>query len=686
VTTSTKPNSSIRKKNRRAVLCLGNLLTKLANDLGLDPLDKRYALQRLQQEGLPFVTKILPLFSAYTLRCIEAGEILSQRSELTNFRWKGKSPDFMSGFLEKAIDGCAVSLRTIRQFCEFFYKTAFRFTSKELSMARSKYVQTDRDIPEINDWGRVDRMRKLMHTIFPRFSSATTQDILRDFRPRFGPGAFFGSEDVTGPDSQFVNAEHFKRSKSTIVGTCDNRHNPYKGYFRAYPSSREPIKVLNNQNTAEVLFVPKDSRGPRTISKEPIYSLKMQLSFADFAAQSLSHESDGRINFADQTVNQRIAKESSQDRKYATMDLKDASDRVHYVLTSSLFQHTAGVREFCSRFRTPYASLGAPIKGIKSQYRIRLRKHANMGSGLCFPVLALVVYLSAVDSILQNRYPTSRKRMNIIKMVSRSVYVYGDDLCVPSEFYSYVKEGLESLGLAVNDKKSYVKGYFRESCGTDYYHGVDVAPVRFRLSNAGLGPTSIYRNGYMPLREVKENGSYGTSTNAILQTERLCRQLVDAGLFQTAEYLYRIIERETGDLPNVGRHCIALGRYNPYEPRLGFKREIQAGDFFNPCLINLTSQPQVPVLVPVTDQHNVNHDGLCPYKGMASRLVPAEVGTDCETSLVDDSNAFYRVPLRGRITFKRTVLGISELGTEGLARVPSHWLNSIHRGKTSTLF
>lgn len=317
---------------------------------------------------------------------------------------------------------------------------------------------------------------------------------------------------------------------------------------------------------------------------------------------------------------------------------------------------------------------------------IRLRKFANMGSGLCFPVLALVVYLTAVDSILQNRYPTSRKRMNIIKMVSRSVYVYGDDLCVPSEFYSCVKEGLESLGLAVNDKKSYVKGYFRESCGADYYHGQDVAPVRLRLSNAGLGPTSIYRNGYMPLREVREDGSFGTSTNAILQTERLCRQLVDAGLFETADYLYRIIERETGDLPNVGRYCTALGRYNPHEPRLGFKKDIKAKDFFNPNLISLTNQTQVPVLVPITEQQNVDPDGLCPYKGMSSRLVPAEVGTDCEASLVDDSNAFYRVPLRGRITFKRTVLGISELGTDGLARVPPHWLSSIHRGKTSTLY
>jgi hypothetical protein len=676
VTTSTKSNSSLRKK-KRAVICLGNLLTKLANDLGLDPADKRYALKRLQQEGIPFVTKILPLFSAYTLRCVEAGKILSTKSELTNFRWKGKSPSFMLGFLEKAVNGCAVSLRIIRQFCDFFYKTAFSFTKEDLEKARLKYVKTDNSLPEINDWGRVERMRKLLHTVFPRFSSATTADILQDSRPRFGPGAFFGSEHITGP-GKFVNPEHFKRSDATIVGTCDNKHVPYQGYFRAYPASREPIKVLNNQDTAEILFVPKDSRGPRTISKEPIYSLKMQLSFNDYASHMLTTESNGRINFADQTVNQRIAKESSKDRKYATLDLKDASDRVQYVLTSALFRYTNGLKEFCSRFRTTHVNLGENMK-------IKLRKFANMGSGLCFPVLALVVYLSAVDSILQHRYPTSRWKPAIIKMVTDQVYVYGDDLCVPTCFFACVKEGLEILGLAVNNSKSYVNGYFRESCGADYYHGLDVAPIRFRLSNAGLGPTSIYRNGYLPLQEVKKDGSFGTSTNAILQTERLCRQLIEGGLFQTAEYLYRIIERETGELPNVSLESPALGRYNPYSGYLGYSTKENDLDVFesirNP---KYYKQATTKVLVPLTDQVFIS-DGLCPYKGMASRLVPADVGTDVDTSLVDDSNAFYRVPLRGRITFKRTVLGNPELGMEGLSKVPSHWLRSIHRGNTSQI-
>jgi hypothetical protein len=39
---------------------------------------------------------------------------------------------------------------------------------------------------------------------------------------------------------------------------------------------------------------------------------------------------------------------------------------------------------------------------------------------------------------------------------------------------------LELAGLCVNKQKSFVKGFFRESCGKEYYRGVDITPCRLR--------------------------------------------------------------------------------------------------------------------------------------------------------------------------------------------------------------
>jgi hypothetical protein len=48
---------------------------------------------------------------------------------------------------------------------------------------------------------------------------------------------------------------------------------------------------------------------------------------------------------------------------------------------------------------------------------------------------------------------------------------------------------LTILGLKVNDEKSFVKGFFRESCGSDYYMGHNVTPVKPEVAIAD-GPAS----------------------------------------------------------------------------------------------------------------------------------------------------------------------------------------------------
>jgi len=58
--------------------------------------------------------------------------------------------------------------------------------------------------------------------------------------------------------------------------------------------------------------------------------------------------------------------------------------------------------------------------------------------------------------------------------------VYGDDIIVPAQHAESVSETLEAFGFKVNSRKSFWTGLFRESCGKDYYKGIDVTPVKVR--------------------------------------------------------------------------------------------------------------------------------------------------------------------------------------------------------------
>jgi hypothetical protein len=59
------------------------------------------------------------------------------------------------------------------------------------------------------------------------------------------------------------------------------------------------------------------------------------------------------------------------------------------------------------------------------------------------------------------------------------VYVYGDDQVVRTEVFDASCQFAKALGFIVNDSKSYSTGSFRESCGGDYWDGIDVSSVYY---------------------------------------------------------------------------------------------------------------------------------------------------------------------------------------------------------------
>jgi hypothetical protein len=264
---------------------------------------------------------------------------------------------------------------------------------------------------------------------------------------------------------------------------------------------------------AKVLLVPKDARGPRLISCEPKETMWIQQGLmAKLYSTIEGHPlTRGLVNFTNQTYNQvaayagskppvpmtcacseedsdiflfeQVASPSTRSNKpdvgddralhkfepplqgkfnsaagkLATLDLKDASDRLRLDIVQSLFpENWAEALTACRSGSTE----------LPDGRLITLNKHAPMGSAVCFPVMALVIW-----SLLTAIAPKTERKL---------ILVYGDDIIVPSHLAEAAMSVLEAVGLAVNTSKSFVRGPFRESCGKEYFNGKDITPVRLR--------------------------------------------------------------------------------------------------------------------------------------------------------------------------------------------------------------
>lgn len=283
---------------------------------------------------------------------------------------------------------------------------------------------------------------------------------LASILPKHGPGAVATGEKA-----------HSKMNFKRIYKSMDTLY-PVDEYFFLNSSHLcDDLLHLRNMQVldepcAKLVAVPKDFRGPRLISMEPLEVQWIQQGQARVLMQHLETHSlsRGHVNFTSQEVNRMLAMHASISGDYVTIDMKDASDRVSYTLVKELFPST--VFQYLDASRSTHTMM-------PNGTRVRLNMFAPMGSAVCFPIESVVFFALAVAAI---RMKTNWN----IERCTRCVYVYGDDLIIKSEFSDLVIAALESVHLAVNREKSCVGPSFRESCGNDCYEGVCVTPIRIK--------------------------------------------------------------------------------------------------------------------------------------------------------------------------------------------------------------
>lgn len=433
--------------------------------------------RRYEHEGFSFVSITLPKLADALLQGIEAGRFTCP----TDFCRHGRLPRFLGGFFKRvfSMDGDLLPhpqpdcIDAIRSICDFWKKPKIACTPERNAKAEERYLGVEEELRKHTSAVKqedktLDTIAGILWTqVFPEIDPV-------DIVCKHGPG---NTADRRMPNGRQRFSWWYQRSEPWFPSAL----HCYPNY--GYAAQSAGITIFGDPKFIEyrdewseppvrVVFVPKTLKTPRVIALEPSPMQFIQQGLMNYIVPRLESNklTKHSIRFSDQTVNQDLARQASKDQTLTTLDLSDASDRVHVDLVYRIFKKS-GVGDYLLAARSAQACL--PSGRIVTLY-----KFASMGSAICFPVEAMVFY-TLIQSAM-HKHDGRRPSSVSIQKYSRSISVYGDDIIVPVEYTDAVVHHLEAYGLKVNVNKSFRNSLFRESCGADFYNGESVRPIYAR--------------------------------------------------------------------------------------------------------------------------------------------------------------------------------------------------------------
>lgn len=514
----------------------GQLATELADLCGTDASrDIKTVSRRCNREGDAFLRITLPTFGKAFDQALHERRFSSDL--LSGFHLRGGLPAFLQGFLRNifAPDGamidvpCTESIRSVRQLCAVFGKIEGDCTPWRQRAAVREYIKAD-DACAMWDLTAPSSLIKEMIDVSNRalvaWLAPADRKIRRDeLTPRHGPGQ---TADRLLGNQKYDLAywpDHLESRFPWIEWGVPN--------YR-YGNEGQPL-ASSHVVKAQQTLVPKTMSTPRVIVMEPTSLQYMQQGIMALMVETIER-STSQVGFTDQTVNQKMAREGSLHGNLVTLDLSEASDRVTYLQAASVFSGLPHLWEALDATRSSEVELALGLGNRP------IHKFASMGSATCFPVEAVtfwIAILMAVRRYHRKTDPWFDLTVPFLRLLEGEVRVYGDDIIIPVEYLSEVREVFDQLGWKINLKKSFWKSNFRESCGGEYWDGHDVTPVRLRQPL----PTT--------LRQTQEIQGLVSFRN----------QLYLAGYWRTTSFLDDRIHRLLrGTFPIVSETSPALGR------------------------------------------------------------------------------------------------------------------------------
>lgn len=438
--------------------------------------DAAYATSRIKDEGLSFLTITLPNFEKDFLVALSQGQVDS--SHFAGFRRSGGLPKFLSGFLRQIFDSKGLLrsdaspdvIRSLRQVLLLCSKIELPTTNSREIEALRAYIETDAELIECKEDDLSIFSAVSRNLLSPFFSAVSARLWLGDWQPRHSSGAVATRESY---NSRFSFITWTERLERVFPLAEDLVTSP-----RELLDRMDEISVLarHDEPPVRVTVVPKTMKAPRIIAMEPSWMQYVQQGILNVMTETLQDpyfaKLAGYFSWLDQEPNRVLAREGSKDGDYATLDLSEASDRVSLELAESLLECSPFLKECILACRSERADV--PLDGGTV---ITLNKFASMGSAMCFPIESMVFFvIEAIAFAEASGIDPLRIRLRDLPRMR----VFGDDLIVPSTVARFLIRRLEDFGLKVNTRKSFTTGYFRESCGSDWYQGNDVSVFKLR--------------------------------------------------------------------------------------------------------------------------------------------------------------------------------------------------------------
>jgi len=325
------------------------------------------------------------------------------------------------------------------------------------AVAYDKFVESERRCAETNSFislvegGQIcppnRRTARAIH--FAR-------EIIRDCLPRaslqralgsgrFGPGA------TTSLSGVVTQGKKFSRRLIDVT--------PRLLDFRTFSFPhlwRETCDLVRLVTSSKLRFVPKNAKTDRAICIEPDLNIYVQLGTGALLRDGLANL--GIYLDRQELNNQRLASVAWK-AGLVTLDLSSASDTISRGVVWHLLPEGWCDLLLLSRVdKTSYEGT-----------EISLSKWSSMGNGYTFELETLLF-----SGIILGAFKAHEMEP------LDNWACYGDDMIFPEELDDTIRCALNFLGFSVNSEKTFGKGLFHESCGTDWFMGHNVRPFFLR--------------------------------------------------------------------------------------------------------------------------------------------------------------------------------------------------------------
>jgi hypothetical protein len=163
-----------------------------------------------------------------------------------------------------------------------------------------------------------------------------------------------------------------------------------------------------------------------------------------------------------------------------------------------------------------------------------------MGNATTFPVQSVVFAVLGICAQLEQDGLSHPSHRDVVT-AARRIRVYGDDIIIRREYANALTRWLSLFCLRVNEKKSFLDGNFKESCGVDAFKGEEVHPVYIRSWPSG----NLVSDDDLPNLVSTSN------------------QYWERGLYKTSDAIRNMVEASR-PLPLVNSNSSSIGWHDRY--------------------------------------------------------------------------------------------------------------------------